>query len=680
MRSRSRARKPIRRLPFAAAVLGLLVALCAPTASLAHGDPIVLSLVRDLGTNDIGVVNPAGLASFPEAGLLYVLQAHSTTRATVIAMTPNEERVASVGVDVVEMDPINMTFDAAFRRLLLLDSAADELVALAVAPDGALSAAPEAVVRYDLAPLRLQRPRGLAVDALGTVLVLDGDGARLVYVTPDATGDLDAARAVASSRVSRLDLPMGLMASGGLVVNPRNALTYVLSAADSSVHVLDAAGRYVARLRLPPAPWIDPQGLAFAASSDLTDDPSVISLYVADTGLPADWPTGQEVGHIIELSLPVVHVPGDAPTIQAGIDLAHDGDVVLIAPGTYHENLHLADKAVTLASHYVTTGDAAVIESTVIDGGGDTVLTVASSAGPETRVIGLTIQNGHDGISASAPMHVYYSRFIRNKDGIDYEAGGGFCRWNVFDGNKDDAIDLDGPTAAVMEDNVIRNSRDDGIEIRLHRYAGPPLEIVIRRNIIVDSGEDGIQLIDYPDTSDRVLYIERNLILRSAQVGLGLMDDGVTTEDMRGASIPERIYLINNTFVGNAYGVTGGDNLIALNNILADTTHTALQHVDGASIAAYNLFWGNGADWVNATVDTAGSILADPRLDADGRPLPGSPAIDAGTSVFDWGTERVLDLASDAYWGTAPDVGAFEAYHVFLPVGPNTTGDRYDPQ
>ena len=45
-----------------------------------------------------------------------------------------------------------------------------------------------------------------------------------------------------------------------------------------------------------------------------------------------------------------IRVPGDAPSIKAGIALAKSGDTVLVAPGTYNENLDFLGKNITVTS------------------------------------------------------------------------------------------------------------------------------------------------------------------------------------------------------------------------------------------------------------------------------------------------------------------------------------------
>jgi len=45
----------------------------------------------------------------------------------------------------------------------------------------------------------------------------------------------------------------------------------------------------------------------------------------------------------------IIHVPGDQPTIQAGISAAGPGDTVLVDPGTYNEKI-IINKALTLAA------------------------------------------------------------------------------------------------------------------------------------------------------------------------------------------------------------------------------------------------------------------------------------------------------------------------------------------
>jgi VCBS repeat-containing protein len=213
----------------------------------------------------------------------------------------------------------------------------------------------------------------------------------------------------------------------------------------------------------------------------------------------------------------------------------------------------------------------------------------------------------------------------------------------------------------IIEGNLIENNNDDGIEIRLHDYTGPTLNIIIRDNIISGNGEDGIQLIDYPDLSDRFFLIERNLFEANVMAGLGLMDGGNTIEDYRAASIPEPIHLFNNTFTGSDHGLTGGDNLIALNNLFLNSTAIGIKGVDGSSIAAYNMFWNNGIDIQDSNIDANSILYDDPLLDVNHQLQPGSPAIDSGTAFFEWQGETVLNLPSSAYFGTAPDLGIYES-------------------
>ena len=378
------------------------------------------------------------------------------------------------------------------------------------------------------------------------------------------------------------------------------------------------------------------------------------------TTTPTDIPQPTPTFTITPDAAGTIRVPEDQPTIQAGIDAAKDGNIVLVAPGIYTENPTISQKSITLASHFLTTGDEQFITNTVLDGNKLSVIKVMKTAGPETKIIGFTIQNGDNGISARSSLQILNNHFLHNKDGIDYQDSGGLNSGNLYENNLDDGIDLDGSTEATIENNIIRNNKDDGIEIRLHEYSGPTLNIIIRNNTISGNLKDGIQLIDYPDVSDRVFTIERNLLQGNAMAGLGLMDNADSNEDFRAANIPERIYLINNTFMGNPYGLSGGDNLVAVNNIFVNSTALALKNVDGGSVTAYNLFWNNAADSEGSNLDSSTSLFADPLLDANGQLQQDSPAIDAGVAHFEWNGETILELPQSAFSGDAPDLGMFE--------------------
>ena len=89
-----------------------------------------------------------------------------------------------------------------------------------------------------------------------------------------------------------------------------------------------------------------------------------------------------------------IHIPADQPTIQDGIDASWHGDLVLVAPGTYVENINFGYKGVTVQS------EAGAYE-TIIDGGectqGESYCSVVTFKGmyEQAAIDGFTIRNGN---------------------------------------------------------------------------------------------------------------------------------------------------------------------------------------------------------------------------------------------------------------------------------------------
>lgn len=93
---------------------------------------------------------------------------------------------------------------------------------------------------------------------------------------------------------------------------------------------------------------------------------------------------------------PLINVPSGISTIQGAINAATDGTVILVAPGTYFEQINLMGKKLLLASRFILSGNKNDIISTILDGnlpnGG--VVTFNSQEGADTKLIGFTITGG----------------------------------------------------------------------------------------------------------------------------------------------------------------------------------------------------------------------------------------------------------------------------------------------
>jgi len=94
-----------------------------------------------------------------------------------------------------------------------------------------------------------------------------------------------------------------------------------------------------------------------------------------------------------------INVPADIGTIQGGIDLATNGDTVLVQPGTYMENIDFNGKNIVVGSLMLITGDTSYISQTIIDGDipyRRSVVLFVNGEDSTTVLCGFTIVNGYN--------------------------------------------------------------------------------------------------------------------------------------------------------------------------------------------------------------------------------------------------------------------------------------------
>jgi len=356
------------------------------------------------------------------------------------------------------------------------------------------------------------------------------------------------------------------------------------------------------------------------------------------------------------LSAGIINVPADIDSIQGGIDLANNGDTVLVQPGIYIENINFNGKNIVVGSLTLTTGDTAYISQTVIDG--------------------------------SQPNHpdsgsVVY--FISGEDSNSVLSGfkitGGTGTWIAGWGNTSQTngggIFLNNSSSPILANLIVRGNVGEsanGAGIGCNSNSNPTIE-----NVSVVAN-DGSGSADTNDGSAGILLADSSPILRNVKIvnNIGLMAGGLYCN---GNSDPVliNVTIANNIASGSAWWnevaelVCWGDadpvliNTIVWNDILSEI----LLREDGSITVAYSDIQ-NGLDsiltfnsdttfWLDGNINS-NPMFVDP-VNGDYRLQTGSPCVDAGiqdTMIIYNNGQDTLIVPPIPYLGTAPDMGAYE--------------------
>ena len=270
----------------ATALLGsvLLFSLERSSAVFAQSEAVFIRQIRAFDRDNVGDLDPVGLAFSPEAETFLVVEAgtitHSSRVVTNVTMiTALEERIGSVPIEANIFDAINVAFDSRFGRLLLIDSANNELIEIKAGPDGTVDSS--TLIRHDARHFGIAIAQGMTVDpASGHLFIVDSSGPQIVRVEPGLDGGFDQAA------VSIMDLKStGLEEVRGIAFDPDSGHLHLYSPRDQELVELTQSGQFVAGRDMSGFDLQMPQAMVFAPSGDQTDDPAQVSLYVADSGL-----------------------------------------------------------------------------------------------------------------------------------------------------------------------------------------------------------------------------------------------------------------------------------------------------------------------------------------------------------------------------------------------------------
>ncbi len=319
----------------------------------------------------------------------------------------------------------------------------------------------------------------------------------------------------------------------------------------------------------------------------------------------------------------VINIPGDYPTIQQGIDASSSGDTVLVATGTYYENLIVSNHDMVLASNFIFDGNPTTIENTVIDGGNvSTVITVDDTTCFTAEIYGLSITNGF-----------WYGDWpnvrgggIHAGDSVQVKIGNCYIHDNLTVGyiNRGGGIYLNSSNSIISDCVFYGNESTMGPAIAIGEHTNNVLieRCNIYNNACAVSNPAGLSIISISLSSD--ITVSRSVIHHNGGSGIRNYSSSNTS-------------VINCTIANNSgYGINNiyfDSDIYVLNTISAFNNMGNLLNSDNffsVAVCEYSdIIDGTGQPWFNE-----GCIDADPLFEDTSQNnyhlMSASPCIDAG--------------------------------------------------
>lgn len=370
------------------------------------------------------------------------------------------------------------------------------------------------------------------------------------------------------------------------------------------------------------------------------------------------------------VSAAVLNVPADVASIQEGINTANTGDTVLVAEGTYYENLNFNGQNFVVKS---VSGPA----STIIDGSSNgTVVLFMNGESRDAVLEGFTIQNGSGfenttsttfggGICirfTSSPC--LKDLIVKDNHAWGTESSGG-------------GIGISTNSAPLLE-NVVISDNESYHGGGLYSYFAAPtlINVTIKNNQALASG-GGAAFHSSTPVIERILVYNNE----AAVGGLGGGGGGLWFH-LESNAVVNRATIYGNTSHDVTYGgggiLTSSNNLVwVVNSICYANEPSQIEsfvtgtYTPGQIGVAYSdvqdgengiilqpdelFYYGDNLDldpgFANATLENF-------RLNSN------SPCIDAGIDVFIYDSETLLTIPLSNYLGNAPDMGVLESPYI----------------